>query len=145
MLVNRKQENYNYKQDSAPQNVNNKRPSTSRHKVQCLCVVILLAFMAMFKTVQSEIIVSKGYELVQIKAQVAKIQTENEQLRLQIARLKSPQRIQTIAMQELGMIVPQNIYCGSSFELVKRNGEQRVALNQTKSLSIDRAESKKGH
>lgn len=145
MLVNRKQDYKYYKQDTAPSNIINKRPSTSRHKAQCLCLVIVLALMAMFKTVQSEIVVSKGYELVQLKAKAMKIQKENEQLRLQIARLKSPQRIQNIAMQELGMIVPQNIYCGSYIHQQKQNVEQHVAISHTNNINIYKVETGKGH
>jgi len=45
-----------------------------------------------------------------MKAQAAKLEKDNELLRLEIAKLKSPQRIQQIATTQLGMVTPQNTY-----------------------------------
>ena len=41
------------------------------------------------------------------------LEKENEQLQLEIAQLKAPQRIQAVATRELGMVTPQNLYCVS--------------------------------
>lgn len=79
-------------------------------RVRCLVLAVIMAVAAMFTTVRSEAIVRAGYDLVQLKAQAAKTERENEALKLEIARLKSPQRIQNIATSQLGMVVPQGVY-----------------------------------
>lgn len=83
-------------------------------RAKCFLMVALVAITAMFVTIRSETIIRAGYQLVQTKAQVAKMEKENEALRLEIAKLKSPQRIQNIATSQLGMVVPQNIFCATN-------------------------------
>ena len=61
-------------------------------------------------TVRSGISASRGYELVAIQQQIQQVEQENERLRIEIARLKSPQRIEQIATDELGMEVPKKMY-----------------------------------
>lgn len=68
-----------------------------------------MAFMAMILTFQCELIVRSGYSLVQLKNQAAGLEKDNEKLRLDIARLKSPQRIHDIAQNNLGMVTPQTM------------------------------------
>lgn len=82
-------------------------------RAKCLLMAVMIAIAAMFITVRSEAIIRAGYDLVQLKAQAAKMEKENEALKLEIARLKSPQRIQHIATNQLGMVVPQNVYCAA--------------------------------
>lgn len=74
----------------------------------------MIIVAAMFLTASSEAIIRSGYELVQMKVEVIKLEKENELLQLEIAKLKSPQRIQSIATTQLGMVMPQNIYCAES-------------------------------
>jgi hypothetical protein len=54
--------------------------------------------------------VNAGYELVESRASLAKIESQNEILRLETAQLKSPQRIQDIAVGQLGMVNPKTVY-----------------------------------
>jgi len=108
MLVNRKQDWEIYQQPEVP-SVKKKylvKPDIAL-RVKCLTTVTMIVLAAMFLTACSEAIIRSGYELVQMKLQVIK---ENELLQLDIAKLKSPQRIQNIATVELGMIMPQNVY-----------------------------------
>jgi cell division protein FtsL len=44
------------------------------------------------------------------RACLAKIESQNEILRLETAQLKSPQRIQDIAVGQLGMVNPETVY-----------------------------------
>ena len=112
MLVNRKQE---WAYESAPQwapppvAVTAPRPYPSRRR-QFLQLILLAATLAMLITIHSEYMVRAGYDLVEMKAQAAKLEKENDLLRLEIAKLKSPQRIQQIATSQFGMVVPQNAY-----------------------------------
>jgi cell division protein FtsL len=112
MLVNRQQEWIEYPQPERVKEavaVPASRPDNGL-KRKCLQIILLVAVAAMLVTIQSEITVRAGYDLVDQKAQSAKLEKENELLRLDVARLKSPERIQQIATRELGMVMPQNTY-----------------------------------
>ena len=118
MLVSKKQNWENYQEAAATPAVKpSAKPQTGQSKSlrsKCVAAITLFAVMAMLVTLQSASIVKSGYELVQIKAQLAALEKENDYIRLDIAKLKSPQRIQTIATRELGMITPKNIYHASA-------------------------------
>ena len=73
-------------------------------------VPILVSLLAMFVTWGSSAIVNAGYELVESRACLSKIESQNEILRLETAQLKSPQRIQDIAVGQLGMVNPETVY-----------------------------------
>ncbi len=114
MLVNRKQESTIYEQQQIPP-VRRVAPKLDiALRTKCLVTVILLAAIAVVATVRSEAIVRSGYNLVQMKSQTLSLERENELLRLEIAKLKSPQRIQSIAATELGMVIPQGVYCATN-------------------------------
>jgi cell division protein FtsL len=86
------------------------RPSRAL-RFRCLAMVLFLIALGVFVTARSAMIISEGYSLVEMKSQAIKMEKENEVLRLEVARLKSPQRIQAIATSQLGMVVPTNVYC----------------------------------
>jgi len=111
MLVNKKQDWDIYQQQELPSVKKNYsvKPDIAL-RVKCLTTVIIIVFVAMFLTACSEAIVRSGYELVQMKLQVIKLEKENELLKLDIAKLRSPQRIQNIATAELGMVIPKSVY-----------------------------------
>ena len=156
MLVNKKQEWDIYEQQpgaSNAENVSKNRQPNIALRSKCFITVIMVAIIAMFVTVQSEAIVRSGYNLVQMKAQLAKIDKENESLRLDIAKLKSPQRIQQIATSELGMVIPQNVYCATNTDVSKNqeqktgksvNEERNMAGQVTNFLNTGKAEASKG-
>ncbi|MFA6850166.1 MAG: cell division protein FtsL [Selenomonadaceae bacterium] len=77
---------------------------------RCMILLMVLSAMAIFVTVRSGVSASRGYELVQIKQETARLEKENEHLKLDIAQMKSPQRIKQIAVQNLGMVLPKNVY-----------------------------------
>lgn len=110
MLVNRKQQSDFYQRPEEAPVVKDLPKLDIALRVKCLITVLVVATVVVVITVRSEAIVRSGYELVQMKSQVLSLQKENEVLRLDIARLRSPQRIQEIAMGELGMVMPKNIY-----------------------------------
>ncbi len=83
-------------------------------RMRCLLVVLFLISFGAFVTARSATIVSEGYELVDMKSQALRLEKENEILRLEVAQLKSPQRIQAIAVSQLGMVVPTNVYCSTA-------------------------------
>ena len=77
---------------------------------RCKTLLALLAVMAMTITVRSGISASRGYDLVHTEQQAEAIEQENERLKIDIAKLKSPRRIKDIATGKLGMEVPENVY-----------------------------------
>ena len=69
--------------------------------------------LALLVTVGSGISASRGYELVAIQQQAEQKEQENERLKIEIAKLKSPDRIKAIAKDQLGMEVPRQTYFSS--------------------------------
>jgi len=76
----------------------------------CLVLVVVISLMAMIMTIQSELLVRSGYELVETKQQIATIEKENAVFQLDVAKLKSPNRIEQIATNQLGMVLPSVVY-----------------------------------
>jgi len=129
MLANRKQQNHVYRQQETPTSIRSLPKLDIALRTRCLITVILVATVAIFATVRSEVIVRAGYDLVQLKSQALSLQRENELLRLDIAKLKSPQRIQSIATGELGMVMPQNVYCAENIsQNVQPNADKEKNL-----------------
>jgi len=113
-------------------------------RTECLVSAILVGFLAMFVTCGSSSIVKAGYELVQERSCLTKIEKQNEILRLEIAGLKSPQRIKDIAVGQLGMINPPTVYIaakGSTNGMpVKEGTLETAAVQQSVLFGNARAE-----
>ena len=77
---------------------------------RCGLAFIIISILAMMVVIRSGISASRGYALVATQNQAQQIEMENERLRIEIAKLKSPQRIKQIAADELGMDVPSKMY-----------------------------------
>jgi len=73
---------------------------------------LLFTVLAMAVTIRSGISASRGYTLVNTQQQAQAIERENARLRIEIAHLKSPQRIKSIAVKELGMEEATKVYFG---------------------------------
>lgn len=71
---------------------------------------MIISILAMLVVVRSGINASRGYALVATQNQTHELEQENERLRIEIARLKSPLRIKQIAHDKLGMDVPKKMY-----------------------------------
>ena len=77
---------------------------------RCRVAFLVIALFAMLVVVRSGISASRGYLLVATQTQAETLEHENERLRIEIAKLKSPSRIKQIAAEELGMAVPKKLY-----------------------------------
>ena len=87
------------------------RPKLDRNlRSRCQIAFIIISILAMLVTIRSGISASRGYALVATQNQAQQLEQENERLRVEIAKLKSPQRIKQIASEELGMVVPKKMY-----------------------------------
>ena len=76
----------------------------------CQTLFLVVAALAMLVTVCSGISASRGYALIEVQREADRIEQENERLAIEIAKLKNPQRIKSIAETELGMSVPKKTY-----------------------------------
>jgi len=82
-------------------------------RLKCLALVVLCAVLAALTTVRSEWIVTEGYSLVKLRQHTMKLERENERLKLDIAKLKTPERIRDYAIKHLGMVMPKDVYFAS--------------------------------
>ena len=82
----------------------------TRLRSRAQVLFIAFAVLAMAVTVRSGISASRGYALVAVQSQAQSLEQENERLRVEIARLKAPSRIQSIAESELHMKTPSKMY-----------------------------------
>ena len=79
-------------------------------RAKCCILFVTVSAMAMLVTFLSGLSASRGYALVQTKQEALSLESENERLRLEVAKLKAPQRVQQLAASELGMVVSKNVY-----------------------------------
>ncbi|BCV20879.1 cell division protein FtsL [Moorella sp. Hama-1] len=79
----------------------------ARQKVILLGLVLLAIITGLALTFLSMQLVIKGYKIDSIKQELGTLQRENEQLQLEVARLKAPERVARVATAKLGMIEPQ--------------------------------------
>ena len=77
---------------------------------RCIILFVVVIALAGFFILRSGVAASNAYYLNQLKNQSTVLEAENSRLHLEIAHLKSPERIQSIATQELGMIVPVKFF-----------------------------------
>ncbi len=76
-----------------------------------MMISIFLASGVFIQAVQTD----RGYTLMQEKERVQQLQRENDNLRVDIAKLESPERIYTMATKQLGMVMPAHVlYAPSS-------------------------------
>lgn len=76
----------------------------------CLVLFLITTAMTIFFLIRSGMAAESAYALNQIKSKANVLESDNARLRLDIAQLKSPERIQAIAVQELGMIMPDKFF-----------------------------------
>lgn len=80
---------------------------------RCIILFVIVVALAGFFILRSGVAASNAYHLNQLKNQATKLEAENSRLHLEIAHLKSPERIQSIATNELGMILPDKFFFSS--------------------------------
>lgn len=74
-------------------------------------MAVTLAVFAFTMVARSNVMIAEGNALVDLRRQEAELIRQNDLLRLEVNKLKSTERINTIAKDVLGMtIAKQNIY-----------------------------------
>lgn len=95
-----------------------------RRRAILLCTMI--AVLIALPIAQREMIVRSSYELVSIKSQMNNLQKENEFLKIELAGLNSPDRIQAAATTRLGMVVPERVH----YVQVNPNNQGNIGVAQ---------------
>ncbi len=83
------------------------KASASYLAIICLVVAIVTAAFVFHLYVRFEA-VRLGYEMSQSRSERARLLIERRELRLELASLKSPQRVETEAREKLGMEMPDH-------------------------------------
>lgn len=71
-----------------------------------LSLIFLILALSIIIVAQNDHLVRNGYKLVKMKEYAAELEKENQTLRIDIAKLKSPERIEDIATHQLGLVWP---------------------------------------
>lgn len=99
--------------------------SKTKRKLALLVLLVLAAGFSMtFLATQTVI---KGYQVENIKKEINTLQRENERLQLEVARLKTPERIAEVATVRLGMVEPQT----SQFYYIPGSEQAQMATTAT--------------
>lgn len=87
----------------------------ARLLAQTISVLLLVCFFLLAYIALSAVKTNFSYALMQKKLHAQQLQRENEMLRVDIAKLETPERIYTSA-QKLGMTVPVTVLYGRSHD-----------------------------
>ena len=116
MLARQREYEY-YEEELQPQRIEKpapppkRRPTLNTHlRSRCFLLLALVCIRAMAVTIRSGITASRGYDLVKIQQQAETLEKENEHLKIEIAQMKSPERVRRIATEKLGMSTPKTVY-----------------------------------
>lgn len=97
---------------SAPMNQQTARQEMVRSVSIMVVPVLILAIFLLLSLVLTSAASKYSYSLMEEKRQVQQLQRENEDLRVEISTLETPDRIYTLATQQLGMVAPSRILYG---------------------------------
>ena len=86
----------------------NKNRKQRNPKVTIACLVLMFAFIAelLFYTWCRVQYVRVKYEITEHTTRIRKLSAMQDNLKIELARLKSPQRIAKIAREQLGLVTP---------------------------------------
>jgi len=83
-------------------------------KCAVLTLVVLAGFaLAMLYTYQTTRIISLGYQADKMQSSISDLQSQNNQMELEVAELQTPERVEQIATTKLGMQDPQDFMVAS--------------------------------
>lgn len=109
MIVAQEKPNYGYaeQQVQEPQPRGSRRPRHDR--AWCLSTAVLFIVAVVFGIAINYFnyhLAGVGYHLATLKTEVARLETENQHLEAALGRVDSLERVEVIATQKLGMVVP---------------------------------------
>jgi cell division protein FtsL len=77
-----------------------------RDFLRTTCVAVLIVAMGLFAAWQHFKILQNGYEVQKVQQARAAEESINRKLRLEVERLRAPQRLERIALHDLHMVSP---------------------------------------
>ena len=88
----------------------NARSAQGQFRRRAILLCMVSAILMTLQIAQRELIVRSSYELVSTKSKVNQLQKENDFMKIELAGLNSPDRIQSAATTQLGMVVPERVH-----------------------------------
>ena len=84
------------------------RASSNRDSLFLAATAIIIALLfVLFYLWSRLIVVSLGYEIAKANKEMAELMADNKRFKLEALSLKSPQRIEAIALDRLGLVYPK--------------------------------------
>ena len=114
-----RQEEFGYERDyysvpvrkPAPRVQPTERPHINTNlRSRALVLALVLTTAASIITARSILNAVRGAEMLQTVREATQLENENQELELEISKLKSPQHIKDVAINRLGMVVPRDVY-----------------------------------
>ncbi|MFP5297443.1 MAG: cell division protein FtsL [Actinomycetota bacterium] len=107
--------------------------STSRRIAPMLVLGSILVIATVFAVLLEQVVLAQtGFKMDTLRREIASAETEHARLVLKVAKLSSKERIEQVAMEELGMVQPKRIsYIVAN---VKTRGSDFLAQEQTPEL-----------
>ena len=95
------------REQSIPKKVQIKKKSSLNPRLMAVSAIGLIFLTGLFFITTQAIITNRSDKIIQTKAEILDLQNSNERLKLKIAEMKSMNRIEQIARNQLGMVSPQ--------------------------------------
>ena len=90
-------------------------------------IAALVAFL-LIMIVMNAYSTKLGYEVVKTQQAVVQLTKDNDALDVEVASLKSPVRIQQIAEQQLGMVLPDSFVYSTKSAVTERNVQEKQQI-----------------
>lgn len=90
-------------------------------------IAILVGFL-MIMMAMNAYTTKLGYEVVKTQQTVVQLAKDNDTLDVEVASLKSPVRIQKIAEEQLGMVLPDSFVCSTKSTTSERNVQTKQQI-----------------
>ncbi|MBS4913746.1 MAG: cell division protein FtsL [Veillonella sp.] len=84
-----------------------------------MLLALIMGFMFIYEYLE-HVKIDAGYRLVAMQQDMKRLSRENDELNLSVAELRSPTRIQQIAQDKLGMVLPDAFVFNSKGTTVER-------------------------
>ena len=91
------------------------------------CIAILAGFL-MIMMAMNAYTTKLGYEVVKTQQAVVQLAKDNDTLDVEVASLKSPVRIQKIAEEQLGMVLPDSFVYSTKSTTSERNVQAKQQI-----------------
>lgn len=98
-----------YEQQQQKRKSVERRANSSRlavKKLTILCVLLLITLSALSLVAHFVLVVQVNYEIGRATRELLSMQEQQQQLKIEIAALRSPERLEKIALEEIGLHYP---------------------------------------